>query len=88
MYSLETLYRQAEEKIHLFDGFVDAHRLNGRIFVDHIGYKCSSTQRFHELRQLFEARSEYIYQSIISARRIAVIKLIDPIQTTCGMINF
>ena len=39
-------------------------------------------------RALLETHSEYVYQSIISQRRITIIKLIQSISTTCGPIKF
>jgi hypothetical protein len=56
--------------------------------ADHICYKCSSTEEFEHLRSLFESGSEFIYQSIISKRRIAIIKFIEPLKTPLGDILF
>ncbi len=88
MLSLENIYSQAADKIILFNDFVHTHALHNTLIADHIGYKCSSTKHFEMLRALLEAHSEYVYQSIISERRIAVIKLKKSILTTCGPIYF
>ena len=88
MYDLHDIYAQAAEKIKLFDIFVQTHGLTDKIQADHIGYKCSTSAHFHELRELFETHSDFIYQSIISERRIAIIKLRKPFHTSCGVINF
>jgi len=45
---------------------------------DHICYKCGSTEEFEHLRKLFETASHFLYQSIISGRRIAIIKFRKP----------
>ena len=52
--------------------------------ADHIGYKCASHEEFEDLRRLYELQSAFVYQSIISGRRIAVIKLLEPFKTVVG----
>ena len=56
--------------------------------ADHICYKCSSSEEFEQLRALFEGSSAFIYQSIISHRRIAIVKFLEPLPTTLGDISF
>lgn len=59
-----------------------------RAASDHICYKCGDASEFEHLRALFEVESSYIYQSIISKRRIAIIKFLKPLKTLCGDILF
>jgi predicted metalloenzyme YecM len=56
--------------------------------VDHLSYKCSSKESFENMRAMFEENSEFIFQSIISLRRIAYIKLKEPIATDLGNILY
>lgn len=88
MWTIETWYEQAKKAAAHFDVFALSHELEIRVVADHIGYKCSSTEEFHELRKLFESNAIFVYQSIISKRRIAIIKLITPIETVCGSIYY
>ena len=88
MQTVEDIFHQAEIFIELFNNFATKHNLEGRIIPDHICYKCESKESFETLRALFEAESEYMYQSIISGRRIAVIRFKESIQTSVGPIYF
>lgn len=56
--------------------------------ADHVGYRCASAEEFEQLRALFEHESDFMYQSIISKRRIAIIKLKQGIETPLGTISF
>jgi predicted metalloenzyme YecM len=88
MKTVKEFYAGSEKFISLFNVFVDKHSLRGRAGVDHICYKCGSKESFESLRQLFESESEYIYQSIISGRRIAIIRFKQGIETALGTIHF
>ncbi|MDP3640696.1 MAG: VOC family protein [Nanoarchaeota archaeon] len=56
--------------------------------ADYICYKCDSQQSFEALRAIFEQNSDYMYQSIISKRRISYVKLKQGIETLLGKIYF
>jgi hypothetical protein len=56
--------------------------------VDHICYKCGSTEDFERIRAIFESESHFIYQSIISKRRIAIVKFKKGIDTILGPIYY
>jgi len=56
--------------------------------ADHLCYKCGDAVKFETLRTLFESQSQFVYQSIISNRRIAIIKFLKPIPTDLGDIWF
>jgi predicted metalloenzyme YecM len=88
MESIEKFYTESAEFVALFDAFATRHDLQGKACADHICYKCGSKESFERMRELFESRSEYLYQSIISKRRIAIIRLKPGIQTSLGVINF
>jgi len=88
MKTIEEFYDQSITYIALFDVFVTKHALVGGTQVDHICYKCDSKELFEHMREMFEGESEYIYQSIISKRRIAIIRLKRSIATALGEIHF
>lgn len=86
--TIEEFYKGAEKFITLFDAFVAKHALVGRALPDHICYKCGSKESYEQIRALFEVHGAYLYQSIISERRIAIIRFNRGIETTLGTINF
>lgn len=85
--TIQDFYMESEAYVTLFDAFVSRHDFVGKGVSDHICYKCASTESFESLRALFESESEYMYQSIISKRRITVIKLKKGIMTSLGLIS-
>lgn len=62
-------------------------RTNPAARADHLCYKCGSTEEFEKVRRLFELESEFIYQSMIAGRRIAVIKMHRSFATPLGQIS-
>lgn len=82
--TIEDFYADTQPYVELFNTFVAKHALAGKAAVDHINYKCDSAETYEHMRALFEHDSEYIYQSIISNRRIALIKLRRSIHTALG----
>jgi predicted metalloenzyme YecM len=88
MKNIEQFYRDSKDIVTVFNAFVAKHSLVGRAAADHICYKCGSRESFEAIRQLLENESEYIYQSIISKRRIAIVRLKQGIETSLGTIYF
>lgn len=86
--SLQKFYDAAQTHIELFNAFVQKYELKGRAKADHICYKCDSSHSFEEIRALFESQSAYIYQAIISGRRIAYIKMKEGIECKLNTISF
>lgn len=78
----EEFFVAAEESVKHFNAWV-AEFSPGAV-ADHICYKCSSLEEFEALRKIFENDSDFIYQSIISHRRIAIIKFLKPIASNLG----
>jgi predicted metalloenzyme YecM len=74
--------------VAILEAFADLHDLKGRVTADHLCYKCGSKESFERVRELFEGASVYIYQSLISGRRIAIICLERGIETSIGTIRF
>jgi len=86
--TIEDFYADAQKYVGWFNSFAKKHGLEGVAQADHICYKCDSQQSFEAMRAIFEKNSEYIYQSIISKRRISIVKLKQGIETVLGPIYF
>lgn len=56
--------------------------------ADHLCFKCGSKESFEQIRTILETESLYVYQSIISKRRIAYVRLKTPIETFLGPIKY
>lgn len=82
--SIEDFFIHANSSIEIVNTFFQENSLHDWCTVDHLGYKCATHKEFETLRKIFEVNSFYIYQSIISERRIAIIRLLVPIKTPCG----
>lgn len=84
--SLSDFLAASTEYVTAFDRWCAQYSPAAR--ADHICYKCGSAEEFEALRKMFEGESAFIYQSIISKRRIAIVKFVAPIQTALGEIWF
>lgn len=82
MHTLEAFLSAAQSSLDVFSAWARQAQPNGK--ADHLGYKCSSSQEFEELRAILEHQSTFVYQSIISQRRIAIIKFVQPLSTALG----
>lgn len=80
-------FASAAPMIAVVDEFARQHGLIGNAQADHLCYKCGSSESFEAIRRMFEGDSAFIYQSIISSRRIAIIRFREPIETALGPIN-
>jgi predicted metalloenzyme YecM len=85
--TIEHFYATAMHFALRLDNFVDMHDMGNIVRADHICYKCDSSEEFESMRALFEHESAYVYQSIISKRRIACIRLARGITTSIGIIT-
>lgn len=85
--TLDKFYIEAKDLIGKVNDFVSTHELDSKVVVDHICFKCESKQVFESMRSLLEAESIFVYQSYISNRRIAVIKLKKAFETSLGPIT-
>ena len=88
METLASFVQKSTAFIQAFNTFGDEHGLALLTKVDHIGFKCESTEQFEQLRALLEPEAHFVYQSYISGRRIAIIKLRQPFETVLGPIHF
>ncbi|MBM3257532.1 MAG: hypothetical protein FJY98_04415 [Candidatus Liptonbacteria bacterium] len=86
--TFENFIAEAKAGITALNSFVEKQGLIRLVRADHIGFRCDSHTTFEAVRSLLERESEYIYQSIISDRPIAIIKFRSPLQTNIGPIAF
>ncbi len=84
--TLEQFFTEASSSVTLFNEWAEREKPAAR--ADHLCYKCGTSDEFELLRALFEPASDFVYQSIISNRRIAIIKFRNPIPTALGEISF
>lgn len=82
------LIEKTGEILQEFNAFCVHHGLIGKVQADHIGLRCSSRELFEYQRSLFEHDSTFMYQSIISKRRIAIIGLRNGLETIVGPLNY
>lgn len=75
-YTLDAFFAAAKPIITAFNVWAETHKPKAR--ADHVCYKCGSAKEFDQLCKLFEGESAYIRQSIISGRRIAIIRFKGP----------
>lgn len=71
-----------------FNDFCEKYELVEKVKADHICIKVSSKEIYETMRELFEFDSKYVYQSIISKRRISVIGLTTVVPTVLGDIAY
>lgn len=83
-----TVHTAALMPIQVLNDFARQHEIADQLVADHIGFKCASSEEFTSMRALLEDASVYTYQSIISARRIAICRLREPFPTACGPVHF
>lgn len=86
--SIGDFYAEARPLIEAFNAFIKKNSLTRVVLPDHICYKCDSTQSFEMIRGFFETQSVFMYQSMISKRRIAYIRLVETLSTDVGAITF
>lgn len=84
--STAQFFLASKPSVALFDSWT--RRTAPAAKADHLCYKCADAAEFSAIRALFEAECAYLYQSVISRRRIAVIKFRSPIATALGDIRF
>jgi predicted metalloenzyme YecM len=86
--SVDDFFVEARKYVTLFDVFVQEQSLIDKAQADHICFKCGSSASFEAIKALFEHESQYIYQSIISGRRISYIRFKRGIHSKLGDIDY
>ena len=80
-------YKEAGSAVRHFNKFISDYELLGLAIADHICYKASSADNFERIRRIFERDSKWLYQAIISGRRIATIRTNQELETIAGKIS-
>lgn len=92
MKTIGNFLEESKEIVNKFNDFILENDLDNNLknicLVDHICYKCESSQSFEEWRKVFENNSKFIYQAIIAERRIVLVGFLEPIKTVLGDINY
>lgn len=86
--NVDEFFGQAKSLVEAFVKFMEDNDAAGIVQVDHFCYKCATNEEFEHLRSLFEFESRFVYQSIISERRIACIGLQNPLETPFGPLQY
>lgn len=86
MNDLESFFTESQSSVEAFNAWAEKSKPAAK--ADHICFKCADAAEFERLRMMLEMQSTFVYQSIISKRRISVIKFLQPIQTALGEIWF
>jgi len=84
--NLEDFFLAGQSSLNQFN--IWAEKIKPAARADHLCYKCIDATEFEYLRSLFESASSFVYQSIISNRRIAIIKFQKPLETILGEVWF
>ena len=87
MEKIEDFYESSKKIVSVFERFALDYDLVNFARADHICYKCGSSESFERIRRLFETNNLWIRQPILGGRRIAVIRLTNPIRTVLGDIS-
>lgn len=86
---LDEFFDQSKPLVEAFEKFMQGIGMSAdRVRADHFCYKCESSKEFEYLRSLFEFESRFVFQSIISERRIAYIETCRPIETSFGTLRY
>ena len=87
MENVQTFYADAEPLVKAINDFAKRYGLIAIAAVDHFCYKCGSHEVFEQTRALLEPESAFVYQSYISGRRIAILKLKKGLKTGLGEVT-
>ena len=86
--TLEDFYEEVKPLVSSFALFMEKYGLKDIAKPDHLCYKCVSQEEYEQMKPLFDFESDYVYQSIISERRIAIVRLKKSIDTPFGPLGF
>jgi predicted metalloenzyme YecM len=86
--TVSSLTALARPLVAQFNSFCEKNGLIGLVQADLICIKCSDSEIYEARRKDAEGRSQFIYQTMVSGRRISLIKLRDAIPTAVGTIEY
>jgi predicted metalloenzyme YecM len=85
----QELYIKLQNYLELFSNYCIENKIDVKgIKIDHICYKCESNIEYENIRKFFEFEDKFVYQSIISKRRIAYIGFETPSKSLFGDVNY
>jgi predicted metalloenzyme YecM len=83
------IIKKLQDYLDLFSKYLKENNFNiSGIKIDHICYKCESNEEYERLKSFFEFESKFVYQSIISGRRIAYIGFRTPLISIFGNVFY
>ncbi len=85
--NIEQFYTEGKIVVERLNTFFRELGITSFVQADHICFKCESSDEFESMRKMFEQHASYFFQSIISQRRIAVVKFLEPLETIVGPIG-
>lgn len=86
--TVSSLTAIARPLVAQFNSFCEENDLVGLVQADLVCVKCSDSDIYEARRKNAENSSHFIYQTIVSDRRISLIKLKDVIPTVVGNIEY
>lgn len=86
--SAQELLEKVKPYLVQVDDFCKEYELIDKVQADHCGLKCSTKEVYESQRKLFEYTSRFVYQSIISQRRISIIGLGNGLTSAIGEYNY
>lgn len=86
--NISEFYASADAHMRECNAFIEKYQLGEYAQADHLCFKCADAAEFEDMRRMLERKCGFLYQSIISQRRIAVIRLTRPIKTIINPIFF
>lgn len=82
-------YNKLQSYLDNFSAYGAEFNINMKgIDFDHICYKCRSQKEYEYLRGLMEIEGKFIYQAIISGRRISIIGFKKPLVSKFGKVKY
>jgi predicted metalloenzyme YecM len=82
------LSQAAAPYLEEFNAFCQNSGIAEKVRADHLGLKCSTMEKYELQRRLFESDSRFMYQSIVSKRRISIVGLTAGLETIVGKLNY
>lgn len=83
-----TLEEMIKPLIWQVEEFCKTNDLEGLVVPDHVCIKCSTSEVYERRRAKFEHESHFVFQSLISGRRISIVSLLSPVATSLGTIKY
>ena len=80
-------HNSSDELVKVLEDFISSCKLEDKVILDHICYKCSTKDSYEQIKTSLELSEKFLYTSIISKRRISSVGLRDGVTTKFGSIT-